>query len=42
MTDVDIDAPAPTTIAGGLIGYYTTSGPTGIFHLHDSYAVGGY
>lgn len=40
MTDVDIDAPAPTTIAGGLIGYYTTSGPTGIFHLHDSYAVG--
>lgn len=40
MTDVEIDAPAPTTIAGGLIGYYTTSGPTGIFHLHDSYAVG--
>ncbi len=40
MTDVEIDAPAPTTIAGGLIGYYTTSSQTGIFHLHDSYALG--
>lgn len=40
MSDVDILAVAPTTVAGGLFGYCTTSNYSGIINVHDSYALG--